>query len=293
MSFSDLGRLTLLSAIWGASFLFLRVAAPEFGPFALILIRTAGGALILLPFLLRPANRPILATHAGSLLLQGIYNSALPFCLIGWAALSLEAGFTSLLNASTPIFTAIIGFCWLRIPLQRSQVIGLVIGFAGIAILAGDQLTFKKGGTGWAVLAVLVASCSYGMAGHYAKLRFAGIPPMAVSAGSLFYSSFLLLPLGFCFWPSTLPSAPAIASAIALALICTALAFVLFFDVLSRTGATAAATVTFVIPVFGVLWGVLFLQEEITIRMMLGMAVALCGTALVTKLLPPTRRRKA
>ena len=286
VSFADLLRLTLLSAIWGGSFLFLRIAAPEFGPFSLILIRTGGGALILLPFLLRPANRRILATHTRSLFVQGVYNSALPFTLFGWAALSLEAGFTSLLNAATPISAAIIGLLWLRIPLQRSQVLGLLIGFAGIAILAGDQLTFKEGGSGWAIVAVLLATCSYGLAGHHAKLRFAGIPALTVSAGSLLFSGLLLLPFGLYFWPETPPSPSAIASATALAAICTALAFILFFDVLSRVGATAAATVTFVIPVFGVLWGALFLHERVTGRMLLGMAVALLGTALVTKLLP-------
>ena len=161
----------------------------------------------------------------------------------------------------------------------------------GIAILAGDQFKFKEGGSGWAVLAVLLATASYGLAGHHAKLHFADIPPLVVSAGSLLFSSILLLPLGIYFWPDTLPGAPALAGAATLAVVCTALAFVLFFDVLSRTGATAAATVTFVIPVFGVMWGALFLHEQVTLRMLLGITVALFGTALVTRLLPLKRKR--
>lgn len=285
MSLSDAFRLTLLSAIWGASFLFMRVAAPEFGPFPLILVRIGGAALLLLPFLLRARNRHVLRSHKRSLFFLGLVNSALPFCLLGWAALTLAAGFTSLLNASTPIFTAIIGFLWLRVPLNRDQVLGLLLGFAGIAILTGDQFSFSRGGTGWPVVAVLGATCSYGVAGHYAKLRLADVSPLAVSAGSLFFATLLLIPLAFLFPPARLPSPGAMGAALALSILCTALAFVLFFDILKRTGATAAATVTFIIPVFGILWGAIFLAERVTGRMILGMAVALIGTALVTRIL--------
>lgn len=281
----------LLSAIWGASFLFMRIAVPEFGPFPLILMRIGGAALVLLPFLLRPANRRVLLAHKAPLFFLGVVNSTIPFCLFGWAALSLDAGFTSLLNASTPIFTAIIGCLWLRIPLLRSQILGLLIGFLGIAILTGDQFSFERGGMGWPIVAVLLATCSYGVAGHYAKLRFAEVSPLVVSAGSLLFSTFLLLPLAILYPPTAMPSGGAIAAGLTLAVLCTAFAFVLFFDVLSRTGATAAATVTFVIPVFGILWGTLFLKEEVTPRMVLGIAVALLGTALVTKLLPLRSKR--
>ena len=303
MSISDALRLILLSAIWGASFLFLRIAAPEFSitettpdggerqlaPIPLILIRVGGAALVLLPILLRPLNRPVLRKHWRALLVLGFFNAALPFSLFGFAALHLEAGFTSLLNASTPIFTALVGFLWLRIPLLRPQVLGLVLGVAGIAILA----EVRPAGTTWAMIAVLAATCSYGVAGHYAKRRFADVSPLVVSAGSLLFGGLLLAPLAIPFWPADPPGAGAIASAIVLAVVCTAFAFVLFFDLLSRTGATAAATVTFVIPIFGVLWGALFLGEAISPRMLTGMAVALFGTALVTRLLPRPRPKIA
>lgn len=293
MSLSDAIRLTLLSAIWGASFLFMRIAVPEFGPFAMIFGRIGGAALVLLPVLIRPENRRVVLENKAPLFFLGLVNAALPFCLFGYAAMYLAAGFTSLLNASTPIFTAIIGFLWLRLPLLRTQLLGLFIGFLGIAILTGDQLNFERGGTGWPIIAVLLATCSYGVAGHYAKTRFAHVSPLVVSAGSLFCAALMLLPLAFLFPPKTVPSAGAIAATLALATLCTAFAFVLFFDVLKRTGATAAATVTFVIPVFGILWGALFLQEKVSGRMMIGMAVALLGTALVTKLLPRPRSSRS
>ena len=290
MSASDAIRLLLLSAIWGASFLFMRIAVPEFGPFALAASRVAGAALVLLPFLLRPPNRYLLRTRPFSLLLLGFLSSALPFTCFCWAALSLEAGFTSLLNATTPIFTAIVGFLWLRLPLTRPQVLGLVVGFAGIAILAGNQLSFKAGGSGWAILAVLLATTCYGFGGHFAKRRFGDDPPLAVSAGSLLGSAVLFLPVGLFTLPDSLPGAGALASAAGLAFLCTAVAYVMFFDLLSRRGATAASTVTFIIPIFGILWGVLFLSETVSGRILLGMAVALLGTALVTRVLPARRK---
>ena len=286
MSLSDTLRLLLLSAIWGASFLFMRLAVPELGPFPTTLARVGGAALLLLPFLLRPDNHRALRGCKGPLLILGLFSAALPFSLLCWATLHLEAGFTSLLNATTPICAALIGFWWLRIPLTRFQALGLVIGLAGIAILTGNQLDFRRDGSGWPILAVIGATSCYGFAGHYARVRLAHLSPLAVSAGSLLAATLILLPLVVLFPPPAVPGPGALASALTLALLCTAVAFILFFDLLKRNGATTATTVTFIIPAFGILWGALFLQEEITARMILGMAVALLGTAFVTKLLP-------
>ena len=286
MSLSDTLRLLLLSAIWGASFLFMRLAVPELGPFPTTFARISGAALLLLPFLMRPDNLRALRGCEGPLLILGLFSAALPFSLLCWASLQLEAGFTSLLNATTPMCAALIGFWWLRIPLTRFQVLGLVIGLAGIAILTSNQLDFRQNGTGWPIVAVIGATSSYGFAGHYARVRLAHLSSLAVSAGSLLAASLVLLPIVMIFPPPARPGAGAVASALALALLCTAIAFILFFGVLKRNGATAATTVTFIIPAFGILWGSLFLQEEVTGRMILGMAVALLGTAFVTRLLP-------
>jgi len=286
VSLSDTIRLLLLSAIWGASFLFMRIAVPELGPLPTTFARIGGAALILLPFLLRPEHRGALRNCKVPLLILGLFNSALPFSLFCWATLHLEAGFTSLLNATTPICAALIGFWWLRIPLTRFQSLGLLIGLAGIAILTGDQFDFRRDGAGWPILAVLGATACYGFAGHYARTRLAHLSPLAVSAGSLLAATLVLLPLALLFPPPALPGKGALASALTLALLCTAFAFILFFDLLKRNGATAATTVTFIIPAFGILWGTLFLQEEVTGRMILGMAVALLGTAFVTRLIP-------
>ncbi len=290
MSPGDVIKLILLSAIWGASFLFMRITAPELGPFLTTFARVAIAAVALAPFLLRVKHRNALSSHKCSLFILGVFNSALPFSLLCWASLHLEAGFTSLLNATTPICAAVIGLLWLHIPLSRLQVLGLAIGLSGITILTGNQLDFSKDGAGWPIVAVLCATCCYAYAGHYAKIRLPEVSPLAVSAGSLLASTLALLPFAILFSPAQALGTGTIFSLLALGLLCTASAFILFFDLLKRNGATAATTVTFVIPVFGILWGSLFLAEEITSRMTLGMVVALLGTAFVTKLIPRQRQ---
>ncbi|MDG2124828.1 MAG: DMT family transporter [Verrucomicrobiales bacterium] len=282
MSSADALRLLFLSAVWGASFLFMRVAAPEFGYFPLVLCRIGGAALVLLPVLVPKKNRQILHKLWFPFLILGLFNSALPFSLFSFAALNLEAGFSSLLNATTPIATAIVGFLWLRVPLKPLQLIGLAVGFAGIAILVSDRWSFETGGSGWSVLAILGATTSYGVAAHFAKRHLADAPSLVVTSGSLLFAALLLVPFALTNLPDKTPSANAVTSAAGLALLCTALAYVMFFDLLKRTTATAAATVTYIVPVFGILWGVLFLDESITSRIVLGMLVALAGTALVT-----------
>ena len=143
----------------------MRIAAPELGPFPTTFARIGIGALALLPFLLRPRHRGTLRDCKGPLLILGLFGSALPFSLLCWATLHLEAGFTSLLNATTPICAALIGFWWLRIPLTRFQFLGLAVGLGGIAILTGDQLDFRRDGAGWPIMAVLGATSCYGFAG--------------------------------------------------------------------------------------------------------------------------------
>ena len=220
------------------------------------------------------------------MLFVGIFNAALPWCLLTFAVLKLEAGLTSLLNAATPISAAIVGFLWMRIPLTRWQVIGLVIGVIGVSILAADQLSFDDDGAGFAILAALGATISYGFVSQFIKRYMGGLSTRSTAIGNLIGATLLLTPLAIFSIPETMPGWPAIGCAAALAILSTAVAFILLFDILSRAGATATTTVTFIIPVFGVLFGAIFLKEEITPRIITGMLVAFAGAALTTKLLP-------
>ena len=281
----DLGSLLLLGALWGASFLFIRYAAPAFGVVPLIWLRVAIASAVLLPLLVWRGQWPELRQRAGPLAIMGLFNSAFPFLFIAWATLSITAGLASILNASTPILTALVGALWLKDRLSRPRALGLLIGFAGVLVLAADQADFKPGGSGWALLAMLAATTCYGFAANYTKRYLGGVSPLANATGSQLVAVPVLLPLAWLNWPAQTPPLGPWMAVVGLGLACTALAYLIFFRLIARVGATRAVTVTFLVPVFGTLWGGLFLHESLTWSMLGGGAVVLLGTALATGLL--------
>lgn len=292
MSPPDALRLLSLAIIWGASFLFLRISAPDFGPVPLILVRAVIATACVAPVFRHATHRALLRRNLGQFFFLGIVNTALPFSLLAYATLSLEAGFTSLLNATTPIFTAIIGAAIFSTPLRPAQTAGLFVALGGVAILSWDSLSFKPGGSGLAVLAALGASASYGVSVNFTKHQLAEIPPRLVSAGALLMASLILLIPGIWLWPASPPSSRAWISALLLAVFCTAVAYAIFFSLLKRGGAIATSSVTFLIPVFAILWGALVLGERIDPRLLLGMIITFVGTALAVGLIAPARRSR-
>lgn len=286
----------LLAALWGASFLFMRVAAPEFGPLPLMLLRCLVGALVLLPiaWVQRGGGRLVREARAssGRLLFAGTLNSAIPFALFGFAALTLNAGFSSILNATAPIFGAIVAFFWLKERLTPWRVAGLAIGVAGVVVLSWEKASFREGSAaGWAIVACLAATFCYGIAGNFAKRHLADVHPLTVATGSQLGATIVLLVPGLAVWPQQPPSAAAWASVLALGSACTGLAYVLFFRLIANVSASAALSVTFLIPVFGIGWGWLFLAETLDPSMLVGGAIIVLGTALATGMLRPGARR--
>lgn len=281
MTLRDRLDLLLLGAIWGSSFLFMRTAAPELGPFLLIEIRLAVAALVLTTWLALHGELHTLRRSAGKLMLLGTVNSAIPFTLFAWATLSLTAGMASVLNATTPLWAALIGFLFLRDRLPRNKVFGLLLGFAGVVVLVSHKL-----GDTSSLLAIgagLAAGCCYGASSHFTRLSMVGIPARTIAAGSLLAASLVQLPFALATLPERAPSWTALAFATVLGVVCTGLAYVLYFRLLACIGPARAITVTYLVPVFGVLWGVLFLGESFTARMALGALVVLTGTMLVVK----------
>ncbi len=281
----DIAELLLLAAIWGASFLFMRLGAHEFGPIAMAAVRVGGASLMLLPLLAARQGLSELGREWRPLLAVGLLNSALPFALFSFAALSITAGLSSILNATTPLWGAIVAWIWLAQRLSLLRCIGLALGFAGVLFLAWDQASFKPGGSGWAILACLGAALSYGVAANYTKRFLAHVSPLSVATGSQVFAALLLALPAFWLWPAQPPSLKAWVGVLLLALLCSGIAYILFFRLMSRIGATNTIAVTFLIPVFAVLWGWLFLAEAFTARMALGCAVVLLGTALAVGLL--------
>jgi drug/metabolite transporter (DMT)-like permease len=279
----DIGELVLLAALWGASFLFMRLGAQEFGAIPLAAVRVGLASVMLIPLLASRGQLAELRKHWRGLLIVGALNSALPFALFSFAALSITAGLSSIVNASTPLWTAVVAFVWLRQGLTKLRVLGLVVGFAGVAFLAWDKASFKPGADHagfWAVLACLGATLCYGVAANATRRYLAGAAPLVVATGSQFAAALMLALPAAWLWPAVQPGATAWGAVLALAGLCTAFAYILYFRLMSRVGPTNAVSVTFLIPLFAILWGALFLSEAITAQMAVGGAIVLVGIAL-------------
>ncbi len=287
MKTSDLSELVGLAALWGASFLFMRLGAAEFGPVALSAVRVAGAALVLLPLLRWRGQVGELRRHWRSIFVVGITNSALPFLCFSYAALSITAGLSSIFNASTPLFGAVLGWLWLKDRPSGPRIAGLAIGFAGVLGLAWEKASFKPGGSGWAIVACLAAALMYGLSANYTKRRLQGVAPLAVAAGSQLSAALVLALPALWWWPEVMPSTHAWAMVALLAVLCTGVAYLMYFRLIAHIGPANAITVTFLIPAFAVLWGWLFLAEPLSAAMAVGCAVILLGTALATGVLKP------
>ncbi len=285
-----LGEFVLLAAIWGVSFLFMRLGALDFGPVVTAFLRVAIAAAIMLPIVAMRGLWPELRGKAPRILLVGVLNSAIPFACFSFAVLHITTGLASVLNAATPLFGALIAWLWLRDKPNASRAIGLAVGFIGVAMLSWGKAEFKAGGSGWAVVACLVATLCYGIAASYAKRFLQGINPMVTATGSQLGAALGLSVPAVIWWPATLPGAQAWAAMLALAVVCTAFAYLLYFRLIANAGPAKALAVTFLIPVFGVFYGAVFLAERITPWMLVCGVVIVVGTALATGLVRLVRK---
>ena len=248
-------------------------------------VRVAGASLFLLPLLGLREGLGDLRTHWKGLLLVGLLNSAFPFALFSYAALSINAGLSSILNATTPMWGALVAWAWFGQRLDGSRLLGLALGFAGVVLLAWDKASFKPGGSGFAIVACLVAALSYGVAASATKRYLTGASPLAVATGSQFAAALLLAAPAWTLRPAAMPSGHAWGAVALLALLCTGIAYILFFRLMKRVGPTNTISVTFLIPVFGLLWGWIFLGETLSGSMAAGCLVVLVGTALAVGVL--------
>jgi len=294
MKRGDAGRMVLVAAIWGASYLFIRVGAPAFGAVAMGGVRAVAAALLLLPLLLWRGQLQALRKHWRGIAFVGVTNAALPFLLFNFAALTIPAGLSSILSATTPLFAALIGAIWLGERLTVARMAGLALGFGGVVLLVAGKLHFLPQQdvlqTALASLACLVATLLYGISGNFSKRYLSSAPPLAVATGSQLVAAILLAGPALALWPAEPPSAKAWGAVLALAALCTTFAYVLFFGLIARLGASKAMSALFMIPAFGVLWGCLFLRESLTWQMGGSCLVILAGCALTTGLLPGPSR---
>ncbi|MES2016756.1 MAG: DMT family transporter [Pseudomonadota bacterium] len=285
MNTANMLRLILLAAIWGSSFLFMRISAPVLGPAVLIEYRVAFAALFLAIVGLFLKKRLDLAANWKHYLILGFFNSAFPFLLFAYAAGTLTASVLSVLNATAPMWGALIGALWSRQAIAGKKVLGLVLGTCGVALLVGFDAVATRPGAGLAIAAALVAAISYSVASAYAKSA-KSVDPFANAHGSMWAATILVIP-ALAFFPA--PGTPTIGimgAALALGVMCTGVAYILYFKLIEDVGTTSALTVTFLNPLFGILWGTLFLGEVVGWYTVAGAAIVITGTALVTGFVP-------
>lgn len=285
MSPADVLQIVAMAAAWGGSFLFLRMAAPEFGPVPLIAIRVTITALFLLPVVLaRPAWRRELRANMGRLCVLGVMNAAIPFPLFAYATLYVTAGVASIMNATAPLFAALVAWLWLGDRMTPAGIVGLMLGVAGVVWLVGGLPAVGPDAL-VAVGGALFASLLYGISASFVKRRFGRVNAWVTTAGSFGVAAVVLGPLAVVQWPGVPPSARAWTAVLLLAIVCTAVPNIYYFRMVLKVGPGRAMTTAFLIPVFGMLWGWLVLGEGVTLTMLGGCAVILLGTALVTGLI--------
>ena len=285
MNTANMLRLVLLAAIWGSSFLFMRISAPVLGPGVLIECRVAFAALFLLAVGFLFKKKLNLAEHWKHYFILGFFNSAFPFLLFAYAASTLTASVLSVLNATAPMWGALIAALWYRQAIAPKKVLGLLLGTGGVALLVGFDAVTAKPGAALAIGAALVAAVSYSVASAYAK-EAKSVEPFANAHGSMWAATLLVMPALFLF-PMRGPATPGImGAALALGVLCTGVAYILYFKLIEDVGTTSALTVTFLNPLFGILWGALFLGEVVGWYTIAGAAIVITGTALVTGFAP-------
>lgn len=278
---TDTARLLLLAAIWGASFMFNRITAPVLGPVLTADLRTLIAGIALAIYFGLTGFNPEWRRWGRQYVIVGVLTSGLPFLLWAYAALSLTAGLMSVLNATSPMWGALWSAVLLRERLNARRIVGLVIGVVGVALVTrpepGADLAYP------AIMAALAAAFCYGLAGATMKRWASGVPSRGMAVGTQMAAGIILIPFIALSPPQAAPSALVVASALALGLVCGAIAYLLYFRLIADIGATGALTVTYLIPIFGVLWGAVFLGEAVTVSMLAGMVVVILGTVLVLR----------
>jgi drug/metabolite transporter (DMT)-like permease len=281
-----LGDFLWLAAIWGASFLFMRVAAAEFGTWPTAALRVGIATSVLWPLLVWRGQSALLRQHWRPVLFVGLLNSGLPFALYAFAVMHISTGLSSILNATVPLFGALVAWAWLGDRPGLSRGLGLAIGFGGIVLLAGGQVGFTGGSRApqWAVLACLGATSCYALSASFAKKHIPAMPALVTATGSQIGATLALAAPALASLPAQAPSLRAWGAVLALGVLCSGLAYVLYFRLIERAGPARALTVTYLIPVFAIGYGTALLGEALTLWMVACGAVVLAGTALASGL---------
>ncbi|MFC3122717.1 DMT family transporter [Agaribacter flavus] len=287
----DFAELILLGAIWGASFMLMRIAAPEFGVFALVEVRAVGAALCLLPIVWMRKQSRDLRRNWPHLFVVGLLNTAIPFSLYNYALSYIDSSLGAILNATAPMFGVVVSWLYLKDHISRSGLLGMILGFTGVVVISFDQKTSSSASL-LPVFAGLGAALCYAIAASYMKKHLSKAKPFAVAAGSQIMAAAMLLPFTLWFLPSEMPSQNAWLAAAILSIVCTGIAYVMYFDLIAKVGTSSAISVGYLIPMFGIFWGLVILDESLSFKQVVGTALILVGVVLATNAIKLLKRRK-
>ena len=284
-----LAQFVALGAIWGSSFMFMRLAVADFGPVATATLRVSLGALFLLPLLLWRGQWPALRARWPAIFFVGLLNSGIPFALFAFSLLTITTGLSSIINATVPMFGALVAWLWLGERPGLWRIVGLVLGFLGVSLLAWDQAGLRATAVHpiWAMAACLGACISYALAASYTRLYLQDVPPLAAATGSQIGAALGMALPALWLWPQQPPSQAAWLSLLVLGALCTGVAYLLYFRLLGSASPSRALAVTYLIPLFAVSYGVTLLDEPFTAGMGLSALVILLGTAMATGMVAP------
>ena len=293
MSIVQLAALILLGALWGASYIFIRIAVEPLGPVFLMLLRVALSGLILLAYARLRRQQLRLRGHWRQFIVLGFLGSALPFSLIAWAELTVTASMAAILMSTTPLFTTFVAAVGLGERLTFYKLIGAVLGIIGVTItVGGSDIALNVEGIA-AILALLAATLSYSLGGVYAKRYFTGLNNLSMSSGQMIAATVVLTPAAAFDLPREMPPPLAVLSLLILVLLCTAFAYQLYYYLIISAGPIKALTVTLLVPPFGVFWGAVLLEEPISAGILIGLAIVLFSVGLVTGMISPRERYSA
>ena len=275
--------LITLAALWGGSFVFMRVAVPALGAIPLAYVRVSIAAAVLLAIAFAQRRIPPFRTRWRELAVVGVVNSAIPFSLFCYAELYISASAGAVLNATAPFFAVIAGAVWLAQPVTKTKLAGTALGMLGVVVLVGLQPGATTPDVLVAVAACLVAAICYALAGVYTKRALSDVPSHAIACASQVFAALALMPLlPFTTIPGPL-NGVVVANVLALAIGSTAIAYLIYFKLISDVGPQRALAVTFLIPLFGVLWGALFLGEPLTLNLLVGATLVVAGTIVTVR----------
>jgi drug/metabolite transporter (DMT)-like permease len=270
----------------------MKATVPYFGVFALVEVRAALAALCLLPVVYFTRQFPDLLANWKKLLFVGALNTAIPFCLFSYTSIHLDAGLTAILNATAPMFGALIAFFYLQERIGLHGLIGILIGFFGVVIISQDTKSSDVV-TIIPVLSALGATTCYGIAACFMKKHLSGVKPFAIAAGSQVFAAIILLPLAVMYWPAVNPSTTTWLYALLLAVLCTGIAYIMYFDLIAKVGPSFAMMVGYLVPVFGIFWGIVVLDESLSSYAMTGGSMIIFGVMITTGILRRKPKIKA